>query len=64
MDYKLGGKYEVSPRTRRQRKDWDGFIGELMQHDKRLFTLESEKGIRETFLKVDMKIGEYKIQAL
>ena len=64
MKYKLGGKYEASPKKKRQRKDWNGFAGELMQHDKRLFTLESDRGIRETFLKVDMEIGEYKIQAL
>lgn len=58
IDFTMGDKYRVSS-VKRKKKNLNRFTGTLIRHDKRHFTLEDTRGIRETFLKVDIRIGEY-----
>lgn len=63
IDYKLGAKYRITS-VSRKKKNHNRFIGKIIQDNKRFFTLESDKGIRESFLKIDFIVGEYGIVAL
>lgn len=60
-EYKLGKEYRIT-NSYRGKKDDNRFLGKVIYNDKRLLTLENNRGRRETFLKVDFVIGDYKIQ--
>ena len=63
IDYKLGQVYRVSTLQGRN-KTKNKITGELIHQNKKHFTLQNERGIRESFLKVDFKIGEYGITVM
>lgn len=60
IDYILGEVYRVSTLQGRN-KTKNKITGELIHQNKNHLTLQNERGIRESFLKVDFKTGEYKI---
>ena len=63
IDYKLGQVYRVATLQGRN-KTKNKITGELIHQNKNHFTLQNERGIRESFLKVDFKIGEYGITVM
>lgn len=63
IDYKLGQVYRVSTLQGR-RKTENKITGELIHHNEKHFTLQSKRGVRESFLKIDLKIREYGIKVM
>lgn len=63
INYELGEVYRVSTLQGRNKTN-NKITGELIHQNKKHFTLQNERGIRESFLKVDFKIGEYGITVM
>lgn len=63
IDYRLGQVYRVSTLQGRKKTE-NKITGELIHHNKKHFTIQNRKGIRESFLKVDLKTGEHGITVI
>ena len=63
IDYKLGLIYRVSVLQGRNKTN-NKITGKLIHQNTRHITLQNESGIKESFLKVDFKTGEYGITVI
>lgn len=61
--FKTDTKYKIQEMAsdRRNKKHYtESFEGQVVYQDKRLLTLKNDKGVAETFLKMDFITGDYK----
>lgn len=64
-EFKIGNKYKVSQgNIKRAGEPNFSFKGTAIYEDGRLLTLENKRNIRETFIKTDFRIGDYKISSM